>query len=269
MTAPERVAQSVRRSRQWAAASLVLGCVAMVTTNIMLVIGACGGWLLALIALVFALTAIVRNAGAPAEEQASIGRLSLIAGVVPCVALFLGQTLIVQAAWRAAWNTARTSISAANLRGIGNGVAAYADECKAYPPSLQELLSSGGMTPMTLCAPLDPDYDWRGSSQPGVVLIDSSYIYVPGHGTRANDPRVIIAYERRAFGSSRLRILQTPERCVLFDDGRVEILDESAFQRAWQQDHQRRRELGWPIAASEPARPPASQPGPVVTWPAG
>jgi len=268
MTPGDRIRSAVRRSRQFSAASLVLAVVALVASNTLVAIGACGGWLLALIAVVFARVAVRRARRTLIEDSAPVSRAVPSAGAMLCVALLVGQTLIVGVTMvRDGRALSANSSSAANLRGIGMAVAAYADEFKTYPPTFHDLLLSGGVNPKALLSPLDPGPGWTETSKPEVMHVQSSYIYVPGHGARANDPRIIILYERMPFGLNGLLVSQRPLRCVLFDDGHVETLDEDAFQRAWQQDRQRRRELGWPIPANEPARPPASQPGPVLTWP--
>ena len=186
-----------------------------------------------------------------------------------CLALFLGQTLIVGSLVSLARPIAMTSTSIASLTGIGRMTIDYAREKGSYPSSFQDLIDTGVTGPKSFWSPADPEAGGKDSSDSKIMLVSCSYIYVPGHGTWANDPRIIIAYERTSFSSSGPLISRRPVRCVLFDDGRVEILEEDAFQRAWQQDRQRRRELGWPIAPDEPTQPPASQPGPVVTWPAG
>ncbi len=269
MTPAQRVRSAVRRSRQLSVASLVLAGVAVATTNIMVAVGACGGWLLALIAVILVLRAVLRVHEVPGGEGAQVNRLVLLVVAVFCLALLLGQTLILGSLVSSIRPAARTTTSIASLKGIGRVTIDHAREKGAYPSSLQDFIDSGVATPKSFWAPADPEAGGKDSPDPKLLVLSCSYIYVPGHGTWANDPRIIIAYERMSFGSSGPLISRRPVRCVLFDDGRVEILEEDAFQRAWQQDRQRRRELGWPIAPNEPAQPPASQPGPVVTWPAG
>ncbi len=266
MTPGDRVRSAVRRSRQFSAASLVLAVVTLVATNILVAVGACGGWVLALVAVIFALSAVRRACQVRTEDNMRITRFVLLAGTMICLAVLLGQSLMVWLTLRSGRIAGGNSISAANLGGIGKAVAWYAEEYKSYPPTFQSLLQDAGANPKALLSPLDTGPGWVETSDPNVMLVHSSYIYVPGHGPWANDPRIIIVYERMPFGSSGPLISRKPVRCVLFDDGHVDILDEDSFQRAWEQDRRRRRELGWPIPANEPASPPASQPGPVLTW---
>ena len=269
MTPSNRVRSAVRRSRQLSVVSLVFAGVAVATTGATLAVGACGGWVLALVAVGFALAAVNHSFPASAEEHTTIRRSSLLVGAATCAALLVGQTWLILSVLRSSREIAWNTCSAANLGGIGKAVAWHAEESRSYPSTFQGLLRDAGVNPKALLSPLDTSPGWVETSDPNVMLVYSSYIYVPGHGAWANDPRIIIAYERMPFGSTGPLIARRPVRCVLFDDGRVEILEEDAFQRAWQQDRQRRRELGWPIDPNEPIQPPTSQPGSVLTWPAG
>ena len=78
MTPAQRTRSAVRRSWQLSVASLVFAVVAVATTNIMVAVGACGGWLLALIAVIFVLRAVLRVREVPVEEaHKSIGLFCL------------------------------------------------------------------------------------------------------------------------------------------------------------------------------------------------
>ena len=114
----------------------------------------------------------------------------------------------------------KRTVSASNLRGIGQACFIYANENdEQFPPDLQTLVKKGYCTPKQFHAPQD--------SGQGI-----SYIYLGG--TAADDPRNVLAYERpdinRGEGVN-----------VLFSDSHVEWMKMPDFQRALEETKKRRK----------------------------
>jgi prepilin-type processing-associated H-X9-DG protein len=106
--------------------------------------------------------------------------------------------------------TARRTVSMANLKNIGMAAHIYAnDHDGKFPPSLDALREADFVTQQTLQSPLD--------SSPGV-----SYIYVGGQD-ETSDARNVLAYERLYPGSTRTN--------VLYFDGHVQHIEIDRFKQ--------------------------------------
>lgn len=98
----------------------------------------------------------------------------------------------------------KRSVSAANLKGIGLAMFAYANENNdVFPPDLETLIREGLISRQTLISPLDPDNE-------------QAYIYIPGQ-TADVDPNNILVYEDPANAGGE-------GGTALFADGHVEWL---------------------------------------------
>ena len=146
--------------------------------------------------------------------------------------------------------TSKSTISAANLRGIWCGLRNYHEEYASYPDSLHELILAGISCPTQCFCPFDPqawaprlnEADYLRPDAEGLYF---SYIYQPGRGEWRTDPDVILAYERGPF-SRRMQFTDAYGHFVLFRDGSVRWLTPSELTEARRTDAARRRELGWP-----------------------
>jgi hypothetical protein len=138
---------------------------------------------------------------------------------------------------------AKSAVTSANLRGIGYGLQIYVQDCGAYPDSLRELVAKGLLAWDQVQSVCDPDVRY---DVPADEAEYSSFVYQAGGGAWRADPRLILAYERGPWTPVELRLLPEHGRCVLFGDGRVERLDDEAFETAKRGDATARRELGWP-----------------------
>ncbi len=138
-------------------------------------------------------------------------------------------------------------VSAANLRGLGQGIAIYCRDQLDFPPQLATLVNAD-ICPAKQCInPRSSDEE----SLPGQPLT-SSYVYRPGSGAFRTDPALIIAYEREILWRTHASYFAPLGRLVLFADGRIECLTDDAFRAALTADERRRAEIGWPTAEPEP-----------------
>jgi type II secretion system protein G len=114
----------------------------------------------------------------------------------------------------------KRTVSAANLKGIGMGLYTYASEHDdKFPDSLQVLVDNGGMSPKALISPLEQ------------ADVTSSYIYIPGQGTEA-DQRNVIAYENPENYDNE-------GTTVLFADSHVEYVNMEQFKKLLQDTYRR------------------------------
>ncbi|QOJ14741.1 MAG: hypothetical protein HRU75_08850 [Planctomycetia bacterium] len=107
--------------------------------------------------------------------------------------------------------SARTAVSASNLRMIGMACHIYANEHQEkFPPDFDALVADGRLAREQLVSPRDP----RGSPD------RSSYVYVPGQSA-ASDPRNVLAYEPAYDGDRAV---------VLFVDAHVEVVSPERLE---------------------------------------
>jgi len=134
-------------------------------------------------------------------------------GTIPAVvgAAAIGTSIMLPSLAKAR-QTAKSAVSASNLRGIGVACMIYAnDHDGQFPDSFDALLDSGMITEKMLQSPSDyPD--------PGV-----SYIYIAGQN-ESGDPRNVVAYERLYDGLEATN--------VLFADTHVEQMSIEQFKQA-------------------------------------
>ncbi len=111
------------------------------------------------------------------------------------------------------------------LEKIGKAVAVWRkDHGGQYPPCLEDLVGTGGITAWDLICPASPEgvgecsYVWRGADLWGEV-----------------PDEMILAYDKHANHKGR--------RNVLFADGHVERFPERVFDRKIQADNEVRRQL--------------------------
>lgn len=167
-----------------------------------------------------------------------------LAGIA-AVALAVGHTYMVDAVFQACSRYAKSLVAQSNLRGIGETVKLLCQKNGNYPASLGYLVEVGELTPKQLISYRDPNVAGVDLHEP--VLRYSSFEYCPGVGPWRDEHDVILAHEREAWSSLEVRVFAKRGRCVLFGDGRVDILDAGEFAAAIQRDRERRGELGWPV----------------------
>lgn len=137
---------------------------------------------------------------------------------------------------------AKSAVTAANLRGIGQGLRLYHEDYGDYPPSHYDLIAVNLSTPRQFLSVYDPDVRWESMNSETPY---SSFEYQPGDGIWCDESRVVLAFERGPWTPGELRLFPTRGRLVLFADMVVRWLDAPAFDDALRDDTERRRELGW------------------------
>lgn len=138
---------------------------------------------------------------------------------------------------------AKTPITAANLRGIGQALMIYVKQYGENPADLATLIQAN------ICT--EGSFESFGDPQPVVYsaaegLKYCSFVYQPQAGSWHTDPKIMIAYEQQAWTPMQLRLIPTYGRYVLFADGHVRRLDDEAFEAAQREDAARRQVLNRP-----------------------
>lgn len=227
-----------------AGAAVIL--VVMLAGHGMVIVGgifAC--WLAALINLVACFLAVGARRPKAAEPDPEASRPRL--GVV----LIAGLLTIVVCVWMAMFALGRTRvyakspITSANLRGIGQGMELYHKEWGDYPPTIKALATSRHCSAEQFRAVGDPD-NVRIAKSDG----PSSFILQPGTGKWRTDPELILAFEREQWTPTELRLFPINGRQVLFADGSVECIASDEFAVAQRNDAKLRAAIGWPLAGS-------------------
>lgn len=141
--------------------------------------------------------------------------------------LLISQVALSLAVAGAARRMALDAVSAANLRGIGEGLRQYCTQFGTAPASFEDLLTSGICTPGQFICPWSDDQE-----RPDGTLV-SSYVFYGGADVCSGDPRRPVAAERDAWTALGLRVcFRRYGRQVLFADGHVKAQEthESAVQ---------------------------------------
>ena len=139
----------------------------------------------------------------------------------------------------AARQQAQTVVCASQLKGIANAINMYRCDFKdKNPPHLQDLIDYEDLSPKTFLCP-------SANEKPG----QSSYIYRGGDLTGVEPADMILLYDKQP--------LHNGARNVLFNDLRVERLEEPQFQKALQRDNECRRKRN---LEQIPAYPKVPQP---------
>jgi len=166
-----------------------------------------------------ALKDVHRSVGVSATDKdgihyAQVG--SANAGLAAVAVVALAVSILLPSLARAR-ELAKRAVSAANLRGIGQGCHIYAnDQDGKFPESLDALIDAGIITRATLNSPRDRE---------GNV----SYVYISGQ-TVKEDVRNILAYER---------IIGKEGTNVLFLDGHVQWMRLDGFKQALLKTYER------------------------------
>jgi len=115
---------------------------------------------------------------------------------------------------------AQRTVSASNLKGIGNACQVYAFDYEGnFPPDLETLIKEVDVSPKTLQSKSKPkDFD------------GPSFIYISGQNEKGN-PANILAYENPAFLKEGTN--------VLFVDGHVEFIKPKSFKTALEETYSR------------------------------
>ena len=231
-------------------ASALIAATVSVASGPVVMLGIPLGWVAAIFTLAawLACLKVYRNPEARARSDTRISRAQICLGSVASAIAIIGCVDLAQVTLSRAREVAKAPVSASNLRGIGMGLKLYSADHNDYPPSFEELVTSGHLTWGQFWAMGDPEVP---HDIPEEQARYSSFVYQPGAGTWRPDAEVILAYERGAWTPLALRVFLRYGRYVLFGDGRVTLLDDEAFNVARQRDVQKRAELGWPPPANE------------------
>lgn len=202
-------------------------------------------WLCAFITLAGCLTCIkaYRNPAIQADSNARISAGRLWLGIAVAVPVMLGCAGVALNALSAAREYAKSTITGANLRGRGQGIAQYVAQFGEAPDSFTPLIRSQICSAGSFWSFGDP-YDPAYTESAGLTY--SSFIYQPPPAAGLADPRIITAYERKPWTPLSFRLIPTYGRYVLFADGHVQSMDDQAFQAAQAEDAARRQELARP-----------------------
>lgn len=148
--------------------------------------------------------------------------------------LVVGQVLLSWAVLATARESAKSPISASNLRGIDCAIDLY---CKSHgqpPPSLTALVQSGLSTPGQVVG-LDGVQEGFTDGE-----MNTSYVYLPDPADCSEDGRRVVAYEKEACAPLACAVLfRRYGRWVLFGDGHVDRLADAEFQEALQVSQRR------------------------------
>lgn len=233
----------LRWSWRLSGASLVMAMVALLTAFPLMSIGACSAWVLVVIALVFAVRAIreARRVTSTAQTQPQWPRLGgMLAVSVGLLAAYSVLNLAVTGLFR---EISKTTVTEANLLGIGQSLNLYFRDHGAYPESAFELARLNYVTAKQFLSIGDPRVLAGGTWD---VPTYTSFMFLPLTTMMNGDAQVIVCHEREPWSRRELRILAPRVRWVLFADGQVKALDEAQFEEALKKNETRRNELGLP-----------------------
>jgi prepilin-type processing-associated H-X9-DG protein len=160
------------------------------------------------------------NPGVGTTSTDADGILMLhVGGGIPVVPTAAAMTTVLLPSLARAREITKRAVSAANLRGVGQGCHIYANDHQGrFPKSLDELVTDGTVTAKQLHSPRDPG--------PEDV---ASYVYIAGQTTQS-DPRNVLAYER---------VQGNEGSNALFIDGHVQWMKLDAFRAAVRETYQR------------------------------
>ncbi len=128
-------------------------------------------------------------------------------------------TAIALPALHSARMAAKRTVSAANLRRIGQACKVYANQNEEkWPPDFKTLVDNGTISEHTLRSPFDK-------------LGNVSYVYIAGQ-TENDDPRNVVVYEKPELHKNK-------GTNVLFLDGHVEWMPMPAFKEAVAETYRR------------------------------
>lgn len=127
------------------------------------------------------------------------------------------------------------------LVNIDGAIRTYVEKHGQYPPTLQEVFDTGILNESWFVTGWDRNRPEKMSNSGR--LLYSSFAYDPPATAPADDPDLILAYEREAVGRSGDTLFHVPARAVLFADGNCQILTDSDFAQALVKDGGRRQVL--------------------------
>jgi hypothetical protein len=222
--------------------SVAAGVFASLTIQTLCGLSAILGWLTAALALLLALIILCADVDRARRARSSAGLLSICLIAAATMSVFVAQCVLADHLLRIVRATAKAEVARANLRGIGQAMRAYSQEYGELPPNFGMLIQQGSISERQLLVVNDPD--WSTNQAQGTT----AFRYIPGAGAWPDDAALIIAYEQPCENPLHVCLKPKKGRCVLFGDGRVELLTQGRFEQAWQGDRLRREELGWPLA---------------------
>lgn len=159
-----------------------------------------------------------------------------------CLLVLVGQGCLTQVALARVRAAGKATVTAANLRGIGQALKVYHEGEDGYTSCLGDLKAANNVTGLQLLSIADPALScWEDADPPY-----SSFAYNPGVGPWRADPEIVLALEREPWTATEMRLFPRHGRWVLFGDGDVRWLLDGEFREAMERDRARRSDLGWP-----------------------
>ena len=207
------------------------------------------GLFLAFLCLCIASVAVSRNLNERLEESLRTPRRRLWSTFGVAALLLAGQSWAMLQTMRGAREASKTTVTSANLMGIGQAIQIYQKDFGDHPSSLVTLVASNITTSKQMLSICDPDINHY--LRPGPMY--SSFVYWPGVGKTAWPPDAILGFEREPWSPIGCRLFPTRARWVLFADGHVACLDNEKFEAALKLDKTRRMGMGWPVFQVESA----------------
>ena len=232
---------------QWAWRLVVVSSIALTGTFLgkdnLFVLSPMIGVLLAWFALICSIIAAGRNTSGRLPATDRVRPLQMLVTFLVCLLVLLVQGTLASKTLRRVRDVGKSSVTAANLRGIGQAISIYRDDTGVFPPAPDDLVAAGDTTAMQFISPNDPDPAAWVATKP----LYSSFIYHPGIGQSFDNPDIVIAFEKKPWTPRQMRLFTSYGRCVLFGDGHVLAIDETDFHALLEKDQALRRQLGWPV----------------------
>jgi hypothetical protein len=232
---------------RWAWRMVVVSAITLPGTflgkDTLFVLSPMAGTCFALIAMICSIIAAGRNTSGRLAATDRVRPLRILVTFLVCLLALLGQGTLASKTLNRVRDVGKSSVTAANLRGIGQAISIYRDDAGVFPPALNDLVATNNVTAMQCCSPNDPGF-WMGARTKPLY---SSFVYHPGTVQSFDNSDLVVAFEKKPWTPKELRLFPTYGRCVLFGDGHVLAIDEMEFHARLEKDKACRLMLGWPV----------------------
>jgi hypothetical protein len=201
------------------------------------------GLFFSLTAMVCFLVGVGQNMNKRLAASDRIQPIRILVTFIICLLALLGQGTLASKTLTRVRAASQSSVTVANLRGIGQAISIYQDRFGVFPLALDDLEAADFCTWKQFVSPNDPNPAAWVATKP----LYSSFVYHPGIGQSFDNPDIVIAFEKKPWTPREMRFFPTYGRCVLFGDGHVLAIDESEFHARLEKDKACRLMLGWPV----------------------
>lgn len=198
--------------------------------------------LVGLLGIAFTTVAFWRNSTAGLPDDARIASKSITMLVFAMSAYFVLAVLVLFQGMAIVSGLSKSTVTAANLRGLGVAIQMYCKDEDCFPADWDVLMAANNASSKQLFSPSDPNIFF--SPTPPYY---SSFVLFPASAQDLKHPSIVIAFEREPWSKSKLRFFSTPKRYVLFADGLVRMQDANEFLSALEADRKTRSQLNRPV----------------------